>query len=471
MASKWRFWLADRFGTKPIEQAVLRRRVARTPWYYGDGATLFMLFGVLVVTGAFMTLTYSPSPDSAYASVKYITEHQRLGWFVRGLHYWSAGLMTVMLFFHFFRVLLVAGYKFPREGTYLVGVFLFFGVLTMSFTGYLLRWDERSIYAIQVVLHMFHRVPWIGESLVLLVQGGAEPGAMTLTRLYSIHILLVPILLGGLVLFHLYLVILHGVTSRPERERPIHTAEEQKKLYKETAASKEGGEDFYPNTAAASGAMALVVLSVAVLLTLVVGPRELMPEANLVDRSFPAEEWWFWWYSALIALLPSAVAPAFVVVFPLVVFVLMVLLPFVDRGPHRGFRKRPLMVGFVIVSVLLLLLLTDLRRTSSWTAWPDPTLPPVPEAIGLTEQAEEGRQLYVEYGCNSCHAVAGVGRRVGPDLATVGDRYSRAQFREWILEPPGDVAMPSYEGRLSEQQLERIIDFIMATQTFPRRVR
>ena len=471
MVVKLRSWFEDRFGLKPIQKAVLDRRVAKSPWYYGDGATLFLLLGVLVATGAFMTLTYVPSPDAAYASVRYITEHQRLGWFVRGLHYWSAGLMMVMLFFHFFRILLVGGYKFPREGTYLIGVLLFFGVLIMSFTGYLLRWDERAIHAIQVVLHMFYRVPWIGEELVLLVQGGGEPGALTLTRLYSVHVIFVPLLLAGLVFFHLYLVILHGVTSKPEKQQPIYSAEQQKKLYKETAASEEGGEDFYPNTAAASGAMALVVLLVVLLLTLVLGPAPLFPEANLVEPSFPIEEWWYWWYSSLIALLPSAVAPSFVVVFPVLAFILMVLLPLVDRGPYRGLRKRPFMVGFVILSVLLLIFLSDLRRTSPWTAWPDASLPPVPPGVTLTDEAEQGRELYVEYGCNSCHAVGGFGRQVGTDLADMDRRYSRDEFRNWILEPDEGVAMPSYEGRLTDEELERIIDFIMAAQTFPRRLR
>ena len=109
-------WALDRFAVKPIEKSLMDRRVAKGAWYYGDGAALFLLFNVLLVTGVFLALSYSPSLEGAYSSVRYITDNQTLGWFVRGLHYWSAGLMVVMLCFHLFRQILGGGYKSPREG-------------------------------------------------------------------------------------------------------------------------------------------------------------------------------------------------------------------------------------------------------------------------------------------------------------------------------------------------------------------
>jgi ubiquinol-cytochrome c reductase cytochrome b subunit len=172
MRGKWRAWVADRFGLAPVRENFLKRRVPRDPWYFGDGATLLLLLMVQVVTGAVLALSYTPTPDAAYASVEQITDGQPFGRFLRGLHYWSAGLMVIMLFFHLFRQVLVGGYKFPREGTWLIGVGLFFAVLVMAFTGYVLRWDERAVHAVRVVLHMFYQVPVIGEALVYFVQGG-----------------------------------------------------------------------------------------------------------------------------------------------------------------------------------------------------------------------------------------------------------------------------------------------------------
>jgi ubiquinol-cytochrome c reductase cytochrome b subunit len=470
VASKWREWIKDRFGLKPIAENVVYRRVAKGAWYFGDGATLLFLLGVLVATGAFMTLTYSPSPDAAYASVRYITEHQRLGWFVRGLHYWSAGLMVVMLFFHLFRQLLVGGYKFPREGTWLIGVFLFFAVLTMAFTGYVLRWDERAVYAVKVVLTMFYYVPLIGEPLVIFVQGGEEIGALTLTRMFSVHVIFVPLLLLFLVGYHLFLVMYHGITSPTERKNPVHSTEQQKKIYKEDAYSEERGEDFYPVTAAKSGTMAMVVFSLVLGLTLIVGPGELQPEANLTAPAFPAEEWWYWWVSGLIALLPPAIAPAVIVALPIVIFLGLVLLPFLDRGPARGIRNRPFWAIFVVICVIGLLYLTDYRRKSPFTGWPLEEPPPLPVGIEVTEQVEEGRILFARYGCNSCHPVAGVGRRVAIDIAELS-RRSREEIEEFILQPPEGIAMPAFRGRISEEDLARVVEFCHVVQTFPREQR
>lgn len=451
----------------PIRRNVLERRVPRSPWYFGDGATLTFLLVVLVVTGALMGMTYSPDVDSAHDSIVFLTHQQTLGWFIRGLHYWSAGLMVVMLFFHLFRQILIGGYKAPREGTWLIGVLLFFAVIFMSFSGYLLRWDERAVAAIQVALHMFYRVPLIGEWLVVLVQGGESIGPLTLTRLYGLHVIVVPLILLGLVGYHIYLVVHKGTTSLSEQETDVRTGDEQKRLYQRDAESDERGEDFYPETMANSGLMAFAFFALAVVLTLTLGPAEILPEANLDRLSEPMEEWWFWWYSGLIALLPNAVAPGFVLVFPLVVFLGLVLLPFLDRGPKRGMRRRPYAVIFVSCAVIALLVLSSLRRDSNWTAWPVAEPPPVPEGVTLSEESELGRQLVPKYGCNSCHAVGGHGRQVAVDLASLSRRMSRAELAEFIRNPPGDVAMPGY-GHIPEDDLERLVDFVLAAQTFPR---
>jgi ubiquinol-cytochrome c reductase cytochrome b subunit len=467
--SRLRDWASDRFGWQQARKVTLDRRVPRSPWYYGDGATLMLLLGVLVATGVAMAFTYSPHTDSAYASVRHLTERQVLGRFVRALHYWSAGAMVVMLCWHVLRQILVAGYKAPREGTWLVGVGLFVGVLIMSYTGYLLRWDERAIHGVRISLHIFSRVPFIGESLVLMVQGGAQPGPLLLTRLYAVHVLLVPLLIGGLVLWHLYLVLLHGTTTRGEQQRPVKTAEEQRVIYESEKKDPDTGETFYPETMAQSGAMAGVVLLVVVALALLVGPGPLMPEANLTDRSFPAEEWWWWWFSGMVALLPNWMAPWFVLVFPLGLILALVLLPLVDRSARRGMGRRPWAVGLVILVAVALFALSGWRLRSPWTGWPTETPPALPPEVVISAEAERGRQLFALQGCTSCHSVAGEGgRKVAVDLATLDPPRSREHLRDYIRQPPLDVAMPAYEGWATDEQIERLVDYVLAAQTFPR---
>lgn len=447
---------------------MLDRRVPALPWYHGDGFTLLVLLSILVLTGMFMTLTYTPEPDAANESVRYITEQQVMGWFVRALHYWSAGMMVVMTLFHLFRIILVSGYRSPREGTYLVGVVMLFVVLLMAVTGYMLRWDESGIYAVKVVLYHLSNVPWIGTHLVVLAQGGQEIGARTLTHIYSIHVILVPLLLLAMVGFHMYLVVLKGVTTRAERRQLVHSVEEQKRLYEQEIGSEEG-ERFFPNAFLSSSRLASFVVAIVLLLAIFAGPRSLQGEATFTEATFPAEEWWFWWYSTLIAITPSWLAPTMVVALPIAVFLFLASLPFLDRGPRRGIRARPYVAISVAACVVLLLGLTSYRYSSPWTGWPRAEAPAVPPGIELAPAAEQGRQLFATYGCNTCHAVSGDGARVAIDLAERNERMTAEELEMYILAPPDDIPMPGYEGRISEEELRQLVQFVLVVQTFPRR--
>lgn len=452
-------WVLDRFGLRSIDQAVLRRKVPKTPWYYGDGASLFTLFGVLALTGAAMAFFYSPTPETAYASVRYITDEAPLGWFVRGLHYWAAGLMMVMAWFHLFRVIMVGGYKFPREGTWLIGVLLLFCIFTMAFIGYLLRWDENAVYATTLVLHMFKRTPFIGEWLVRLIQGGEELGARTLSRVFAAHVIWFPALMLMLIGYHLYLVITKGVTSRAEKEQPVIAPELQEEIVKHEI---EQGEEFYPVTVAKSGLMSLIVFFIVVGLALTISPPTYR-EANLVEPSMPQEEWWYWWFSGLIALVPSVIAPSMAIVLPLLLFITLVLLPFIDRNPYRGisFKRRPVVMSVVVVSICVLIWLSVQRVRSPWTGWPTGELPPVPAGVVLSPTGEEGRVIYNQYGCNSCHAIAGHGPQIGPDIQEISELYTRDRIVTGILAPPANSSMPlNYGERMTPDEVEKLVQFI-----------
>src|SRR5690606_394968 len=205
---------------------------------------------------------------------------QFLGSFVRALHYWSGGLMVAVVVWHLLRQILVGGYKAPREGTWLVGVALFFLVWIMSLTGYVLRWDQVGLGGLRVALTLFSRVPLIGDGLVRFVRGGPEIGAATLSRIFSAHVVIIPLAILGLVAHHLYLVIYHGTTAPTEREGvPIDDAEEQQDVYEADAHTSEKGEHFFPGTMASSGAFAMVVLALALGLALFLGPPDLQEPA------------------------------------------------------------------------------------------------------------------------------------------------------------------------------------------------
>ena len=171
----------------------------------------------------------------------------------------------------------------------------------------------------------------------------------------------------------------------------------------------------------------------------------------------------------MIALLPPSIAGAFTLLIPLLFFVGLLLLPLLDRGPARGVRKRPLWTAAIILLILVLLLLSDHRRRSTFTGWPMAEPPSVPEGISISPAAEEGRILFATYGCNSCHAVAGHGRSVAVDLASLEGRLSHDTIREYILQPPAGIAMPGYKHRLREDELVALTEFCHVAQTFPLR--
>lgn len=461
--------IIDRLALGPIWRRFFARRVPKASWYYGDGATLLFLLGILIVTGFALGLMYSASPETAYQSVVQITNQHAMGWFVRGLHYWSAGMMVVIVLYHLFRHILLGGYLPPREGTWVLGVLMFVLIIMNSYIGYTLRWDERSAYAIRVALNIFYRVPWIGEELVYFVQGGWTQGEATLSRLYAVHTLIIPILLLGLAGYHLYLVVFHGVTTIPERIDPVETAEEQKELYDKLKHSQEEGERFFPDTMVESQIFAFVIFCVVLTLTLTLGPRELMPEANYTQTSFPSEEWWFHWYSAMAAYLPPALTSWVYVGLPLAILLFLLLLPFVDHGANRGLRRRPLAVSSIVLLVAGLLTLTGLRLESDWTAWPTQERVPLPPHAELSTSAQKGHMLFTQYSCISCHAIGGKGGKIGPELTQLEHRLSVDELRKFISQPPQGAAMPAYADRLSEEELNALVDFVLIAQTFPRK--
>ncbi len=164
-----------------------------------------------------MALYYSPSPDHAYDSVSYINNQAAMGNFIRGLHHWGASAMVVLVVLHMLRIIIMGAYKYPREVTWFVGVVLFVIVMAFGFTGYLLPWDEKAYWATTVGTNMAGTVPVIGGWILILLRGGTELGAVTLTRFYALHVLVLPMIALMFVAAHLYLVVRLGISAPPEK--------------------------------------------------------------------------------------------------------------------------------------------------------------------------------------------------------------------------------------------------------------
>lgn len=241
-------WLEERSGLVGGVRGFLFRHVpADISWPQTLGSATLTAFIVQTVTGVILAMYYKPDPNSAYDSILHITNDVTWGWLVRGMHRWGASVFIILLFLHMGRVFLFGSYKYPRELTWLVGVLLLVLGMLEGFTGYLLPWDQTSYWATVVGININGSGPFVGPFLSNVLRGGAEIGSDTLARWYSIHMLLLPGALIGLIGLHLYLVVRLGVSSPPwskkaaGRERP--EVETRRRGLVEPRRRGDGGED------------------------------------------------------------------------------------------------------------------------------------------------------------------------------------------------------------------------------------
>ena len=186
------------------------------------GSVLLALISIQLLTGAFLTLYYAPTPDHAYESVRFISSTTS-GRLVRGLHHFGASFLVVFLVLHLLRVVVLGSYKPPREITWLSGLALMGLVLAFALTGYLLPWDQRAYWATVVTINISRLAPIAGDAMAAVLQGGSTIGALTLTRWYSAHVIFLPALLVGLIVAHLVLMRLQGSSGpgAPEARRAV----------------------------------------------------------------------------------------------------------------------------------------------------------------------------------------------------------------------------------------------------------
>ena len=211
-------WLDERIGFNELYTNLLDRPEPKTSWWNTLGSASMFLFILQGLTGIFLTVYYTPSPDHAYDSITYIMEGVAFGWLIRGIHHWGATLMVVLVFVHMLRVFYTASFKDPRELTWLIGIGLFLTTLGMGFTGYLLPWNQKAFWATTVGTQIAGTAPLVGEFILKSLRGGTDLSALTLQRFFSAHIWIIPAILAALIGVHLFLIIKHGESHWPKKE-------------------------------------------------------------------------------------------------------------------------------------------------------------------------------------------------------------------------------------------------------------
>jgi len=308
-------------------------------WWQTLGNLLLTLLVFQFVTGFALAMYYSPSPTDAYRSVKHITEEVTLGSFVRGLHVWGSTVIVIVTVLHILRVFFWGSYKKPRELTWVVGVIIFNLILAFSFTGYLLPWDQKAYWATVVGTRIAGTVPVLGHALMLLIRGGEEVGALTLTRFYASHVMLLPALLMVFTGLHLYLVRRHHIAGPvlPQKGRPT---------------------PFYPVQLFKDAVVVLGGMGIVVYLALAFPPAlEAMADPSGTDFA-PRPEWYFLGLYELLKIMPAGYEVVATLVIPGGISLGMLLLPWLDRSPSRHPARRQWIIVLGTAIILLIAIMT-----------------------------------------------------------------------------------------------------------------
>ena len=420
-------WLDDRSGYRNLLHEVLYEKVpGGARWRYVWGSCLTFAFFTQVVTGTLLWMFYSPSAQTAWESVYFLQYQVWGGWFLRGVHHYMAQAMIVLLVLHLMQVVIDGAYRAPRELNFWFGALMMGVTLALSLTGYLLPWDQKGYWATAVATNLMAEVPLIGPALQKIVVGGVEYGHHTLTRFFALHAGVLPAMLIGLVLVHIYLFRKHGIHVKEPRPK--------KDSY------------FWPDQILKDAIACLAVLLAVVGLTIYFHGAPLGPPADPANE-FPARpEWYFLFLFQLLKYVPAFWGA---VIIPVFLVLWIFLQPFIgsSRPGHQ------LNIGFwwtlIAGSVALTLLAfaedrANLRHSAAldeadWQAdrvlsiIEDQGIPPAGAVTLLRQDPDNrGRNLFAAH-CASCHRYNGHDGRGFPvdDVQSAPELAGFASV-EWI---------------------------------------
>jgi cytochrome b6 len=207
-------WFQERLEIQAIADDITSKYVPpHVNIFYCLGGITLTCFIVQVATGFAMTFYYRPTVTEAFASVTYIMTEVNFGWLIRSVHRWSASMMVLNMILHVCRVYLTGGFKKPRELTWVTGVALASVTVSFGVTGYSLPWDQVGYWACKIVTGVPDAIPIVGDLVVKVLRGGVSVGQSTLTRFYSAHTFVLPVVAAVLMLTHFVMIRKQGISG------------------------------------------------------------------------------------------------------------------------------------------------------------------------------------------------------------------------------------------------------------------
>ncbi len=463
-----RAWAAfdDRVGVSAIFLPILKHPVPPTAgaisWAYVFGSATLVSFIVAVVTGIPLAAQYIPSTGQAYQSILWINTRAIFGYQIRGIHYFSANLMMIMIGIHMFRVFLMGSYKYPREVNWILGVILLFLTAGIVFTGQILRWDQVGVYTVMITVFQGVRTPFIGNWVGDLLLGGNTVTGVTVSRFYALHVFILPGLLFAIIGFHLYMVLHAGISEPPKSGRPVDP-KRYRAWYHEML--KRDGVPFWPDAAWRDVSFGIGVLLLITILGITVGAPPLAGPPNPADINVvPRPDWYFLWYFAALALTPPSMENVMMILAPLGLIVGMLFLPIWANRGERSPARRPWAMIVVLCTGLMIFSLTLTGALAPWS--PNFNAAPLPaKVVGATSgPVYRGAMLFHTAGCEDCHSVGGYGGLRGPDLTNVGGRLTTSDMIIRIMN--GGENMPSFARILSASELNDLVNFLQTRTVY-----
>lgn len=304
-------------------------------------STYFVFFET--ITGFILMFWYTPSPEIAYGDMLRMLNNVPFGQFVRDLHRLGAEAMVLIVFLHMLRTFYTGSYKKPRQFTWFTGVILLIVTGFLSFTGYLLPWDQLALWAVTIGASMAEATPLIGEQVNLIVRGGPEMGAAGLLRFYMAHVLLLPILLFVFTGVHYYKVIIHGHSLPPQTENIGEDTAKRVPLDKRVY--------FIPDVLTSEVMWFAVTTFILVMLCVWFyhAPLESHADPQVTPLGTTAP-WYFLWIQGALKLGDKTF---WGVIFPTILLGFLMVVPYIDLTPSRRFadRRFAMSVSFVMLAL------------------------------------------------------------------------------------------------------------------------